>query len=244
MAHDVFISYSTENKAIADAVCAGLEARGIRCWIAPRDGTPGIDYAESINDALEQTKTLALVFSAHANKSKHVSNEVQLAFKHGKTIIPFRIEEVAPSKSLEYFIGSIHWLDALTPPLAGHIETLADNIERKLRSSVDAAPSVRPVHDIVPVRSKAPARPNNVFVQFHYAIFLGLVFIVVAILSLQLAFSGNRFGRHNGVGAVPGNSPPSGTEAPSAPQSGGTAPSIPKSGSEAPIAPPSGTKAP
>ena len=37
MAHDVFISYPAEDKITADAVCATLEAKEIRCWIAPRD---------------------------------------------------------------------------------------------------------------------------------------------------------------------------------------------------------------
>jgi hypothetical protein len=36
MAHDVFISYSTKDKPIADAVCGTLERNGVRCWIAPR----------------------------------------------------------------------------------------------------------------------------------------------------------------------------------------------------------------
>ncbi|MFP4660789.1 MAG: TIR domain-containing protein [Halanaerobiales bacterium] len=37
MAHDVFISYSTRDKHVADAVCNALEYNKIRCWIAPRD---------------------------------------------------------------------------------------------------------------------------------------------------------------------------------------------------------------
>ena len=37
MAHDVFISHSTSNRPVANAVCASLESAGIRCWIAPRD---------------------------------------------------------------------------------------------------------------------------------------------------------------------------------------------------------------
>ncbi|WP_423948599.1 toll/interleukin-1 receptor domain-containing protein, partial [Candidatus Binatus sp.] len=37
MAHDVFISHSARDKPYADAICAKLESRGIRCWIAPRD---------------------------------------------------------------------------------------------------------------------------------------------------------------------------------------------------------------
>ncbi len=39
---DVFISYSSDDKLIADAICAELESRRIRCWIAPRDALPGI----------------------------------------------------------------------------------------------------------------------------------------------------------------------------------------------------------
>ncbi len=41
MAYDVFISYSTPDKVIADAACATLEQRQIRCWMAPRDVLPG-----------------------------------------------------------------------------------------------------------------------------------------------------------------------------------------------------------
>lgn len=38
---EVFISYSSLNKNIADAVCARLESDGVRCWYAPRDITLG-----------------------------------------------------------------------------------------------------------------------------------------------------------------------------------------------------------
>ena len=52
MAHDVFISYSSKDKAVADAVCAGLEGRGIACWMAPRDIVPGVDWGAAIIDAI------------------------------------------------------------------------------------------------------------------------------------------------------------------------------------------------
>jgi hypothetical protein len=43
LAHDVYISYSREDKWAADAACATLEAAGIRCWIAPRDILPSAE---------------------------------------------------------------------------------------------------------------------------------------------------------------------------------------------------------
>ena len=56
MAHDVFVSYSSKDKPTADAVCATLEGRGIRCWVARRDILPGTDWGESIIDAIEQSR--------------------------------------------------------------------------------------------------------------------------------------------------------------------------------------------
>jgi hypothetical protein len=37
MARDVFLSYSSKDKTVADAACAMLEAKGVRRWMAPRD---------------------------------------------------------------------------------------------------------------------------------------------------------------------------------------------------------------
>ena len=32
-------------------------------------------------------------------------------------ILPFRVENVDPSGAMAYFLGTEHWLDALTPPI-------------------------------------------------------------------------------------------------------------------------------
>ena len=63
MAHDVFMSYSPKDKVVADAVCATLEARRVRCWIAPRDILPGVPYAEALIDALGAAPSSRIVAS-------------------------------------------------------------------------------------------------------------------------------------------------------------------------------------
>src|ERR1700722_4580866 len=117
MAHDVFVSYASGDKPVADAVCATLESHEIRCWIAPRDVLPGIHYGEAIIDAIHECRIMVLVFSSKANLSGHIPKEIERAVSQGCTVMPLRIEDVAPAKSLDYFIGGVHWLDALTPPL-------------------------------------------------------------------------------------------------------------------------------
>ncbi|HYB59658.1 MAG TPA: TIR domain-containing protein [Candidatus Acidoferrales bacterium] len=126
--HDVMISYATVDKTTADAVCAKLEERGIRCWIAPRDILAGMDYADTIVSAIDSAKMMVLIFSSHANASKFVKREAERAVHDGIPIIPFRIEDCEPSRSLQFFISAQHWLDALTPPLEQHILKLAESI--------------------------------------------------------------------------------------------------------------------
>jgi YD repeat-containing protein len=128
MAHDVFISYSTHDKPTADALCATLEAKGIRCWIAPRDIVPGTEWGEAIIEALQTSRIMVLVFSSHANSSPQIRRELERAVHRGLIVIPVRIENVIPVKSLAYFIGPIHWLDALTPPLESHLQNLAEAV--------------------------------------------------------------------------------------------------------------------
>src|SRR3954470_22039457 len=132
MAHDVFISYSSKDKPTADAVCATLEARGIRCWVAPRDILPGTDWGEAIIDAIEQSRVMILIFSGHANESPQIKREVERAVNKNVTVVPLRIENVPMSKSLEYFVSTPHGLDALTPPLEQHLRRVADTLQAVL----------------------------------------------------------------------------------------------------------------
>jgi hypothetical protein len=126
MAHDVMISHSHADKTAADAVCAALEARGIRCWIAPRDINPGRDWAASIVEAIRDARIMLLVFSRHANQSPQVQREVERAANSGKVLLPLRIEDVLPEAALQFYLGTPHWLDAITPPFEAHLEKLAD----------------------------------------------------------------------------------------------------------------------
>ena len=132
MAHDVFISYSSEDKAIADSVCATLEGRRIRCWIAPRDVTPDVPYSMALIKSLSASRLLVLVFSSYANVSRKVAREVAMACDKGLVIVPLRIEDVPMSKQMEYYLSTQHWLDGLTPPLERHLALLADTVEKLL----------------------------------------------------------------------------------------------------------------
>ena len=122
MMHDVFISHLSEDGAVADAACASLERRGIACWIAPRDLIPGGEPGE----AIACSRLFLLIFTAGSNDSPRTQREVEQAAAASLPILGFRIADVAPAPALGFPIGE--WLDALTPPIAPHLDFLGDRI--------------------------------------------------------------------------------------------------------------------
>lgn len=113
MAHDVFISHASIDKEIANAICNALEHKDIRCWIAPRDIPAGAKYGEYIIKAIRNCKAFLLIFSDAVNHSQAVQKELERAvLKYNKTVIPYRLEDVAMSDNIEFFLGDLHWIDA------------------------------------------------------------------------------------------------------------------------------------
>lgn len=110
MVGPVFISHSEKDRSFSDALLDALEAKDIRCWIAPRDVPPGGSYAEAIMTAIEECSCLVLIYTERSNGSGHVLREVERALKFGKNIVPIRFDESAPSRSLDYLLATVHWL--------------------------------------------------------------------------------------------------------------------------------------
>jgi hypothetical protein len=156
VAHDVFLSYAVADKATADAVCARLETRGLRCWYAPRDIQPGRQWSGAIVDAIQGARAFVLVYSARSNQSSQVLNEVERAAHRRLFLIPFRIEDAPVSKELEFFVSTPHWLDALTPPLERHIDALADSLQQLL-----ASPLAPPPPRVDGAATRPPARRTS-----------------------------------------------------------------------------------
>lgn len=128
MPFDIFISHSSKDGTIANAVCAALERNGIACWIAPRNIPGGHDWPEEIFAGIEASRAMILLVSAHSNRSKDVLSEVRLARESGRPVIPLFMENVALSRSLRYFIGGVQWLDATSQPIEPHLDSLAKAI--------------------------------------------------------------------------------------------------------------------
>jgi hypothetical protein len=143
IAFDVFISYSRKDQATAVATCAAFERAGIRCWIAPRDIPAGADWGAAIVEAIDNCGMFVLIFSARANESVQIRNEIAHAVGRGVHVVPVRIEDVMPTKALAYYMGGVQWVDVLTPPLENQLQIVVRAVRTILDD--DARGSPRPM---------------------------------------------------------------------------------------------------
>jgi TIR domain len=152
MVRDVFVSYSQPDYGCAMELVSRVEAEGVNCWIAPRDIAPSADWAAEIIDAIANSRTMILVFSASSNESPQVRREVERAVHKQVSILPFRIENVLPSKSLEYFLSAQHWMDAFPPPREPHYARLCAYLKAQRGQEVPDIARTQPA----PILSAAP----------------------------------------------------------------------------------------
>ena len=73
-----------------------------------------------------------LIFSSNSNESRQVRREIELAVSRGLTIMPLRLEQIEPTRSMAYYMAGVHWIDALTPPLEGHFKRMVEWIKPHL----------------------------------------------------------------------------------------------------------------
>lgn len=128
MAHDVFISHAYKDKSIVHAICQRLEAARVRCWIAERDISAGEDWTEATRNAIGSSRLVLLVLSENANAAPHIEREIAHAFYTKHIIVPLRLSKTLPRRDFLFYLGNVHWFDAVSPLAEEQLEALTATI--------------------------------------------------------------------------------------------------------------------
>src|ERR1700686_596499 len=139
-----FISYPSQDKAVADAVCQALERAGVACWIAPRNVVPGESYAGAIVHAIDGTTLIVLILSEHGASSQHVLREVERASSKRHPVVAFRIDAAPMPADFEYFLNTSQWLDASSMGVESALPRLVDAVQRVIASPAQAGVALGP----------------------------------------------------------------------------------------------------
>lgn len=101
-----FISYSTRNQSLADAMRDLLKDCGIETWMAPGDIPAGSKYAQVISRAVKNCACFILMLSEDAQNSVWVAKEVERAVSYRRPIIPVQLENVVLNDEFELYIST------------------------------------------------------------------------------------------------------------------------------------------
>jgi TolB-like protein len=156
----VFISYASQDVAVADGIVKALERHGLKCWIAPRDVKAGALYADAIVRAISGAKAFVLVLSESAIASSHVGKEVERASSKKRQIIALRVDAAPLTPALEYFLSESQWVEAQ----AGNMEAAYARVIDAIREPERTAPGIIPAATLNPLAGTAAAgRLNSVW---------------------------------------------------------------------------------
>ena len=181
----VFISYSSQDRAVAEGIHDALEKAGIPAWLAHRDLTGGVPWSQRIIDEIQASPVMILILSQHANASQYVIREVGEAVDRNATILTVRIEDVAPSKGLRFFIGAEQWLDAFDKPISHYMKRLIDDIRLLLPATVEikAVPAPQDRRDAVAPPPLPPMRRPFAWARNRHTPLIASI-VVLAVIAL------------------------------------------------------------
>lgn len=103
----VFVSHASSDAAAGMAVVRSLEARGIRCWIAPRDVREGEPFADEIMTGIRECPVFLVVHTVRSDVSAHVMREVTQAATLRRRLMTVRVGEFSASPGMRYYLDPV-----------------------------------------------------------------------------------------------------------------------------------------
>jgi TolB-like protein len=181
----LFLSYASQDAALALRLCAALEGAGQRCWIAPRDVRAGEAYAAAIVQAINSCRMLILLLSRSAIDSPHVLREVERASSKKRPVLAVRLDTSELPPELEYFLSANQWLDASQGALDQVIPALIESVrgQGRVASAAGAAANAKPARG--EKATAAAGRSRSGLGARAMPIALSLVVLVLAYLLID-----------------------------------------------------------
>lgn len=141
----IFVSYSRKNIDFAKRLTGVLQEREMDFWVDWEGIPPTVDWRQQIQKGIEEAGTFLFIMSPDSVKSKVCKEELGIAVKNGKRLIPAVVEDVAwdeappePSHLNYIFFRETDDFDAALNKLLTAIDTDYDWVQTHRRLQVKA----------------------------------------------------------------------------------------------------------
>ncbi len=109
---NVYICHSLYDNHVADNICLFLELNGVKCWMAPRDVKRNERHAKAVYNSIRRCDVVVVVYTKNTNKAEYVIDELDIAFKAKRRIIPFLVDDSTMNAELNYYLPTRYRIPA------------------------------------------------------------------------------------------------------------------------------------
>jgi predicted ATPase len=109
----VFISYASVNRSRVIEIVDCLESTGIGVWFDRSDIPGGTSYGPEIVSGIKNAAAIVLMCSEASLASRNVRQEIQLAWRHERPILPLLLEPLIFPDDVSYWLEGAQWIEVL-----------------------------------------------------------------------------------------------------------------------------------
>jgi adenylate cyclase len=162
---DIFISYSSKDRAQADQLSELLRSAGLSVWIDQEGIEVATSWSREIVQAIDDCKAFVLLLSPASLASHNVMKEVSLASEKRKKILPLDLEPVTLNADFEYALAGLQRspmsnIDGIIRALGSlGLEATGAPVAPKIVKETDGRKSLM----ILPFEDLSPTQDNQWF---------------------------------------------------------------------------------
>ena len=177
---DVFISYASANRDRVLAVVGMLRGRGVDIWI-DENRIPGAgNYGPEIVKGIKKCKLLLLMGTRESLSSKNVQQEVSLAWKYDKPMLPLMLDACDIPEAFAYWLEARQriaatsdievWLQQLINALRVHEIHVSESIvsASTLSLSIQPGEHAQVVTEMLPYLADRTEQENRIYRELYH----------------------------------------------------------------------------
>ena len=190
MAHEVFISYSRKDMAVADRICKTFDEVGITYFIDRQGISGGFEFPEVLANAIVECKVVLYLASKNSYASKFTNAELTFAFneKSKNSVLPYIIDGSSMPPALRFVFAGVNWRNIKDHPIE---TTLVADILRMLgREAKQPEPTPVVPPQPKPTPPRPPRKPLNKDVLM--ALLCGVAAVVVLCVTIMVISTDNK----------------------------------------------------
>ena len=127
----LFVSYASVDRDRVRSLADELTAQAFEVWIDVDGIAAGESYGPEIADGIRSAHAVLLMSSQASLASRNVRQEIQLAWKYDRPILPVLLETLTFPDELAYWLEGAQWIDLTALPDGEWIDRIRSTLARR-----------------------------------------------------------------------------------------------------------------